>query len=188
MFRKLKRRVEKKTDYHQRLALLKSGKPRLVVRKSLSGIRAQIIEYHQNGDRVLLTVFSKDLKKLGWLGGNNLSSSYLTGMLTGLRAGEKGMNEAVLDMGLSVSTKGNRIYAFVKGCNDAGLKVSIGEEIIPPEDRISGKHIEELAAKMKERGIYDKYFSSYIKKGLKPEEFSKHFETFKKELIQKFKK
>lgn len=188
MFRKLKRRIVKKTDYHQRLALLKSGKPRLVVRKSLSGIRAQIINYEQNGDKVILTVFSKELKKLGWLGGNNLSSAYLTGMLIGFKAAEKGIKEAVLDMGLTVSTKGNRVYSFAKGCIDSGLKVSVGQDIIPHEDRISGKHIENLAAKMKEKGLYDKYFSAYIKNGLKPEEFSKHFETVKKEIINKFKK
>ena len=188
MFGKLKRRSEQKTDYNQRLGLLKSGKLRLAVRRSLSGISAQIIEYQQNGDKVLLTVRSRELKKFGWLGGNNLSSSYLTGLLTGLRAAEKGMKEAVLDMGLNVSTKGNRVYAFAKGCNDAGLNVALGSEITPAAERIEGKHIEKLATSLKEKGAYDKYFSSYIKKGLKPEEMSRHFEEVKNNILNNFSK
>ena len=39
-----RRRREKKTDYAKRLALVKSGKFRLVVRKSNSDTYAQIVE------------------------------------------------------------------------------------------------------------------------------------------------
>ena len=50
-----RRRREGKTDYRKRLKLLLSRKPRLVVRKSLNNIIAQIVEYDEKGDRVVVS-------------------------------------------------------------------------------------------------------------------------------------
>jgi len=137
-----KRRIEGKTDYQKRLRLLSSGKPRLVVRKSLKYVTAQIIDFDERGDKTLASVSSKQLKDLGWKHAlDNTPAAYLTGLLIGNLAGKKKISEAFLDSGLYASTKGNRIYATVKGAVDAGLKVPIDEEIIPAEDRIKGKHI-----------------------------------------------
>jgi len=138
----LKRRREGKTDYRQRLKLLLSKKPRLVVRKSLKYITAQIVEFSENGDRVIASAHSKNLKKLGWnFACDNLPAAYLTGLMIGKKALEKNVNEAILDIGLHASTKGNRIYAVVKGALDAGLKIPCGEEMLPSEERIFGYHI-----------------------------------------------
>jgi large subunit ribosomal protein L18 len=138
----LKRRREGKTDYRQRLKLLLSKKPRLVVRKSLKYITAQIVEFSENGDRVIASAYSKNLKKLGWnFACDNLPAAYLTGLMIGKKALEKNINEAVLDIGLHTSTKGNRIYAVVKGALDAGLKVPCNEDMLPGEERIFGQHI-----------------------------------------------
>ena len=41
-----RRKREGKTDYRKRLRLLLSGKPRLVIRRSLRDISAQVIEYY----------------------------------------------------------------------------------------------------------------------------------------------
>ena len=60
-----KRRKEGKTDYQNRLKMLKSGRPRLVVRKSLRYITAQVIEFTPKGDKTLVSATSKELKKLG---------------------------------------------------------------------------------------------------------------------------
>ncbi len=140
----LKRRREGKTNYRKRLKLLLSKKPRLVVRKSLKYIRAQIMEFDKRGDKTLAFAFSKELKKFGWKHSfKNLCASYLTGLLIGKRALEKGIKEAVLDIGLHPSTKGSRIYACVKGALDAGLKVNVSEEVLPSEERIKGLHIGE---------------------------------------------
>jgi len=137
-----KRRRLEKTDYQKRLKLLSSGKPRLVVRKSLNYIIVQIIGFDKKGDKTLAGLTSKELKKLGWkFACDNLPAAYLTGMLIGKRAMKKKINEAILDAGLYSSTKGSRIYATAKGAIDAGLKLPIGEEILPSEDRIKGKHI-----------------------------------------------
>ena len=55
---KPRRRREGKTDYRSRLALLKSGKTRIVVRRSLSQMRVQFIAYHENGDTVIAVSYT----------------------------------------------------------------------------------------------------------------------------------
>jgi large subunit ribosomal protein L18 len=145
-----KRRRLFKTDYRKRLRLLLSKKPRLVVRKSLKYITAQIIEFSEKGDKTLVGVTSKELKKLGWnFACDNLPAAYLTGLLVGKKALGKGVQEAILDSGLYPSTKGSRIYAVVKGAIDAGLKVPVSEEVLPSEERIYGKHIASYKEKFK---------------------------------------
>lgn len=187
----LKRRKTMETNYRKRLALLKSKKPRLVVRKSLSNIHAQLIEYDQSGDRVVAENVSKNLKKYGWKSHcGNIPASYLTGFLIGFEALKRGINEAVLDIGLQTSTKQNSLYALVKGANDAGLRVPLGSEIAPDHNRISGKHIAEFAAKLKveDPEMYKRQFSECLKAGLNPEDLPKHFEEVKNKIKKEFEK
>src|SRR3989338_11379094 len=76
-----RRRREKKTDYVQRLALLKSGKPRLVVRRAGNNFRVQIIDFTPEGDKTLVEVASSMLKKYGWKGHcGSMPAAYLTGL------------------------------------------------------------------------------------------------------------
>lgn len=143
-----RRRREKKTDYSLRLSLLKSGIQRLVVRKSNKYIIAQIVKYEKNGDKTIVSVHSKSLKKIGWKNNcGNIPAAYLTGLMLGKRCMEKNIDSAVLDTGLQISTRGNRIYALLKGALDAGLKVSHSKEILPKDERISGGHIGDKVAK-----------------------------------------
>ena len=137
-----KRRREGKTDYQKRLRLLKSGKARLVVRRSLKYITAQLTEFGKQGEKTMVSTTSKEIKKLGWnFACDNLPAAYLTGLLIGKKSLDKKINEAVLDSGLYASVKGSRIYAVVKGANDAGLDIPSDEEILPSEERIKGEHI-----------------------------------------------
>lgn len=136
-----RRRREDKTNYRKRLALLKSKKTRLVIRRSLSNISVQFINFMPEGDQTIAEANSTELKKLGWVRTGNVPASYLTGLLAGKKAKNKKVEEAVLDMGLQISTKGSRIYAALKGVLDSGIKVPCSEEILPSEDRIRGKHI-----------------------------------------------
>ena len=137
-----RRTREGKTDFQNRLQLLKSKNPRLVVRRSLNYITAQIVGFDRKGDKVLLAAYSKQLKKLGWkFACDNTPAAYLTGLAIGAQAVKNNIKEVNLDSGLYTSTKGNRIYAVVKGARDAGLNVPATEEIFPSADRISGKHI-----------------------------------------------
>jgi large subunit ribosomal protein L18 len=146
-----KRRREGKTNYKKRLALLKSGKPRLVIRKSLRYIRAQIIKFSPNGDETLASAFSKELRKFNWnFACDNLPASYLTGLLLGKRALKKGISEVIVDIGIYPSTKGSRLYAVVKGALDAGLKINVSEEVLPSEERIKGLHIANYLDRFKE--------------------------------------
>jgi len=131
-----------KTDYQRRLKLLKSRKPRLVVRRSLNYITAQIVGFDMKGDKAIISAYSRQLKKLGWkFACDNIPASYLTGLAIGKEAVKNNIKEVVLDSGLYASTKGNRIYAVAKGALDAGLNVHISQEILPSDERISGKHI-----------------------------------------------
>jgi large subunit ribosomal protein L18 len=143
-----RRRREGKTNYTKRLKLLLSRKPRLVVRKSLKYITAQIIKFDEKGDITITSFTSKNLKKLGWnFSCDTVPAAYLTGLMIGKKAREKNIEEAILDLGLYRSTKGSRIYAVVKGALDAGLKIPVDLEMLPSEDRIQGKHLSQFSEK-----------------------------------------
>ena len=146
---KMRRRREGKTDYRKRLALLKSGLPRAVVRRTNTRLIIQFVEYHEDGDRVLFTVTSDMLKKYGWKGSyKNVPAAYLAGYIAGKKALEMGIEEAVLDIGRHPAHPGSRLFAALKGMLDAGVDIPHGEGIFPDEDRIAGKHIGEEVERM----------------------------------------
>ncbi|MCE4600564.1 MAG: 50S ribosomal protein L18 [Desulfurococcales archaeon] len=183
-----RRRREGKTNYYKRLKLIASGKPRMVVRRTLKYIIVQFAEAKIEGDKMIAVAHSRELvKKYGWLGGTgNTSSAYLTGLLAGYRALLAGVEEAVLDIGLADPVPGSRVFAALKGALDAGLKIPHSEEILPSMERIRGEHIalwaEELAEKNPEK--YRIQFSKYLEKGLKPEGLPSHFD----EVLEKIKR
>ncbi len=145
-----KRRRLGKTDYKKRLKLLLSEKPRLVVRKSLRYIMAQVVDFDKIGDKTLASASSKELKKMGWsFATDNIPAAYLTGLLAGKKALKKGVKEVVLDIGPNPSTKGSRFYSVAKGAIDAGLEIPVGKEIIPSDERIKGLHIASYLEKFK---------------------------------------
>jgi len=140
---KFKRKRQGKTNYKKRLKLLLSETPRLVVRKSLKNISMQIIEYRPKGDVVIASAHSSELKKMGWnLSQGNIPAAYLTGYLIGKRSHTKKIQKAILDTGFHTSTKGNRIYAALKGAVDAKLNIPHSDDQLPTEERINGNHIQ----------------------------------------------
>jgi large subunit ribosomal protein L18 len=137
-----KRKKSGKTDYRKRLGLLKSGKIRVVVRKALKNILLQAVKYEADGDKVLLSVHSSSLKKYGWeLNKGNVPAAYLTGLLFGKMAKEKGIDVGILDNGLCVSVKGSVIYAAVNGAKDSGYEIPCSKEMFPIEEKLNGKSI-----------------------------------------------
>ncbi len=183
-----RRRREGKTDYHLRLGLIKSGFPRFVSRRSLSNMVCQIVKHDPSGDKILVSADSKELKSYGWKAGTgNVSASYLTGLLAGVRAKAAGIEDAIFDIGLWRATKGNRLFASLKGALDAGLKVSHSSDILPADERITGKHIASYAEDIKrnDSSSYTSMFSSYLKAGIQPERLPEHFEAVKKAVLEK---
>lgn len=143
-----RRRREGRTDYSKRLSLLKGRMPRVVVRRSNRSITMQICSYEESGDRVLMTVHSKELEKLGWMPKRNTPTAYLTGMLLAKKAGKLNVGECTLDTGLRKPTKASILFAAAKGAADNGLKIRHGIEF--DEKRIRGEHIKSYAENSKQ--------------------------------------
>ena len=174
-----RRRREGKTNYRKRLKLLLSRKPRLVVRITNRRIIAQIIEYHPDGDRVLVGVDSTMLARdYGWKGDlNNTPAAYLTGLLVAKKALEKGIKEAILDIGLHTPTRGGRVFAVLRGAVEAGLEVPHSPEVLPDDSRIRGEHIAQYYEMRPE------LFSEYERRGLKPSDLPQHDDEIKEKIL-----
>ena len=181
-----RRRREGKTNYRLRLKLLLSRKPRLVARKSLNNMVAQLVAYDEKGDKVLVSAHSRELVKMGYKGHcGNIPAAYLTGLLLGKKALKEGYDEAVLDLGLQSATKGAAVFAILKGAVDAGMDIPHSEDILPEDERINGSHVKEYAELLKEEDEekYKKQFSKYLEKGLNPEDLPEHFEEIKEKVL-----
>lgn len=136
-----RRRREGRTNYTKRLILLRGGYPRLVVRKTNRYLILQIVESAGAQDKVLISVSTKDLLKYGWpveKAGSlkSLGAAYLSGLLLGKKIKGKIDSRVILDSGLIPNTKGSRVYAAVKGVKDAGIEIDVGEEVVPPLEKI----------------------------------------------------
>ena len=119
-----------------------------IIRKTVNSMTCQIVEHSPRGDKSLVSVSSRNLDSFGWRGPRgNLPGAYLTGLLCGTLANDKGVKAAVLDMGLQTSTKGSRIYSALKGCLDSGIDIPHSPDVLPPIERIRGLHIEEHVKK-----------------------------------------
>ncbi|MFH1072958.1 MAG: 50S ribosomal protein L18 [Nanoarchaeota archaeon] len=144
-----RRKREGKTNYKKRLTLLKSRKPRLVIRKTNKSIIAQVVEYLPSGDHIICGINSGCLRKEGWqYSTKNIPACYLTGIMLAKKLKEKPAKkekgeeqELILDIGLQTSVKGSRIYAVVKGMIDNNVTVLCAAEVFPNPERIQGKHI-----------------------------------------------
>ena len=187
-----RRRREGKTDYRARKALILSKLPRIVARGSLNHMTVQVVKAKIEGDEVLTSAHSKELtKKFGWKGScGNTPAAYLTGFLCGLKALEKGIKKAILDIGLKTPTKGSKVFAVLKGLLDAGVEVPHGEEKLPDESRIRGEHIANYAKQLATENPeeYRKRFSQYLARRLKPEKLPEHFLKVKEKILKAFKK
>ncbi len=181
----MKYKRSKKTDYRKRLKLLKSGKIRLVIRRSHNNLHVQFVRYEFNGDKILAEEISKNIKKYGWKAHcGNMPAAYLTGLLAGKKALEKGIGHCIIDIGMHVSNS-SILYAVAKGVIDAGINVPLGFAL--KEERIKGLHIAEYAKLLKKDSErYKKQFSNYINAGLHPENLVQHLEDVKASILKSF--
>tara|TARA_Y100000034_G_scaffold26979_1_gene32096 strand:- start:3482 stop:4054 length:573 start_codon:yes stop_codon:yes gene_type:complete len=177
-----KRKRLGRTNYKKRLSILKSLKNRLVIRKSLNNITVQIIQYDKNGDKILASSHSSEIKKQGWkFHTGNVPSAYLTGFLLGIKAKNKGLKEAIMDIGFNSSTKGSRIYASLKGVTDAGIKISHSKEILPDDKRIKGEHIKIFFESIK-KDTKNTLFNNYKKDNVNVSDIEKEIEDIKNKI------
>lgn len=180
-----RRKREQKTDYQNRLKLLLSKQFRLVVRFTNSRIIAQVVEFQMQGDRILMALDSSALRKAGWnYSLKNFPAAYLTGLLLGKKAQERGIKQAILDPGTKAPLKKSKVYAFLKGIADSGLSVPHGDkEIFPGEDRLSGKHISDYARQLEGKKEYEARFNQYLKNKHLPEDITKAFAEAKQKIL-----
>ncbi len=157
-----RRRREGKTNYLKRLKLLKSKKPRVVVRKTNKYIISQYTTSTHAQDKVELSISSKKLLEYGWpeeAKGSlkSISASYLSGFLMGKKIKAKGLKEPIIDLGLNRSVHGSRLYAFVNGIQDAGLKINSSKDIFPSNERINSSKkkvdINKIKSKIEEKNV-----------------------------------
>ncbi len=155
-----RRRKESKTDYGNRLKLLKGERPRIVFRKTNKYVIGQYVVSDETKDRVEIGVNSKQLLNYGWpeeFSGSlkSLPASYLTGLLLGkkiskdkrLSQAQSGSSESqtkenpIVDLGMIRNIHKTKTFAFLKGLVDAGVNVKHKVETLPEEDRIKGKNL-----------------------------------------------
>ena len=150
-----RRRREGRTDYKLRTGLLKSGLPRIVVRRTNKYFILQVIESVEAQDKVLATMTSKELLNNGWdekkIGSlKSIAAGYLTGILFAKKiAGKK---KYIMDLGMARTIAGARVFGVVKGLVDGGIDVDVDKKVFPSEDRLLGEHngLKEMVEKIKE--------------------------------------
>ncbi len=174
--RTLKRIRLDKTNYRKRAAIIIGRHSFATVRVTDQNVSAQVIRATPTGDIVIASAHSHELAKHGWKGAtNNLPACYLTGLLLGKKALEKGTNKAVLYIGKEHFT--TRVAACAKGIADSGVNLPISDESVPSDERISGQHIADYANSLKsDEQEYKSRFPALLKNGLKPEDYPAHFE------------
>jgi len=138
-----RRRREGRTDYKLRLGLLKSGLPRIVVRRTNKYFVVQAVKSVESQDKVIATVSSKELLKNGWdekkVGSlKSIPAGYLTGLLAAKKI-KKG--KYIMDLGMARTIAGARVFGVVKGLVDGGLYIDANEKVFPSEERLSGEHL-----------------------------------------------
>ena len=141
-----RRRRENKTDYLKRLKLLKGETPRVVFRKTNRYLIAQYVLSEEAQDKVLVGMDSRELNKYGWPKDaqgslKSTTAAYLTGYLMGKKILKEKLEHPILDSGMNIVLHKNRIFAFIKGIIDSGIKMQCKKELFPEESRIKGEHL-----------------------------------------------
>ena len=198
-----------------------SKKYRFVVRRTNRRIICQVIYATIEGDRTLVTADSQELTRFGVHAGlTNYAAAYCTGLLTARRllslkdigmdkmyegqtkpdglfysvqdsVGERRPFKAYLDVGITRTTTGNRVFGAMKGACDGGLYIPHKEKRFP------GYHIQKAEVVTNKKGKKvdgdaEKAKASFDAKEHKAHIFGEHvqayYELLKKGDGQAFKK
>jgi len=194
--------VQEKNKYN-------TPKYRLIVRFSNKDIVCQIAYAKIGGDVVVTSAYSHELPRYGVkVGLTNYAAAYATGLLLARRhlkklkldglyqgvteangetynvesqEGQPGAFRCYLDVGLSRTTTGARLFGAMKGAVDGGLDIPHSETRFPGYDgeakkydaaghkaRIYGQHVADYMRHLKEEDedIYKRQFAHFLKEGL----------------------
>ncbi|KAF2550941.1 hypothetical protein F2Q68_00036490 [Brassica cretica] len=180
-------------------------KYRYVVRFTNKDIVAQIVSATITGDIVLASAYAHELPRYGLKAGlTNYAAAYCTGLLLARRvlqmlemdAEYEGNAEAtgedysveptdtrrpfraLLDVGLVMTTTGNRVFGALKGALDGGLDIPHSDK------RFAGfnKEGKNLDAEVHRRYIYGGHVADYMKLLMEdePEKYQSHFSNYLK--------
>lgn len=141
-----RRRREHKTDYLKRIKLLKSEKPRIVFRKTNKYIIAQYVTSEEAKDKTKIEVKSKKLLEYNWSEESkgslkSIPAAYFTGLLMGRKIIKERLETPIVDFGMLRVLHKTKVYAFLKGLVDSGIKIQCNEENFPSEKRIKGENL-----------------------------------------------
>ena len=176
-----RRKREGRTNYNKRLQLLVGREHRVVIRKSLKSVLVQIVDYLPDGDKVIASAHSRELKKYGLPYNNsNIVVAYLTGLLCGVKVQKAGIKSGIVDFGLQKAHPKGKLMAVVKGLADSGFKVPVNENAVPDEDRINGKHIATYAQQTDET---QNGFSGYKSANITVTDLPKIVEQVKEKIL-----
>ncbi|KAI5171283.1 large subunit ribosomal protein L5e [Nematocida sp. LUAm3] len=211
-----RRRRESKTDYRQRHNLIRHSKrnygevkSRFVVRITNQKVICQIVQAYKEGDKVLCSAESSELKSFGvTFGLKNYSAAYLVGFLCARKMLSKlGLSEeytgkeeidgefyleeeneegpkpfkCYLDLGLARATKGAKVFAVMKGACDGGLYIPHSPSKFVGYSKDSKQvNSEELRDR-----IFGTHVSEYMTalKESSPEKYAKQFSEYIKQNI-----
>jgi large subunit ribosomal protein L5e len=197
-----------------------SPKYRLVVRFSNKDVTCQIVYSKLEGDHVLTAAYSHELPRYGLsVGLTNYAACYSTGLLVARRLlnklklddkykgnqkidGTEYHVEALedgprpfrcfLDVGLTRTTTGHRLFACLKGAVDGGLDIPHSVRRFPGynedkktynaqihRDRIFGKHVAEFMKSLQadDEEEYKQRFSAYVKAGVTHDKVEKLYQS-----------
>ena len=70
----------------------------------------------------------------------SIPAGYLTGLLLAKKLGE---GKYIMDLGMTRTLKGSRVFAVVKGLIDGGLNIPANEVVFPSEERLNGEHLKD---------------------------------------------
>ncbi|CAK9292014.1 unnamed protein product, partial [Gordionus sp. m RMFG-2023] len=187
-------------------------KYRMIVRITRNDIICQIAYAKIEGDVIVASAYSHELSEYGLKAGlTNYAAAYCTGLLLARRILQKfkldkhyqgaevidGSDYCVediescpsafkcyLDVGLSRTTTGSKIFAAMKGACDGGIDIPHSNKRFPGYDkeskeynpdvhreRIFGLHISNYMKLLQENNDdkYNKHFSQYIKNNVDPD-------------------
>lgn len=213
---KYRRRREGKTDYYARKRMIiqdkdkyNTPKYRMVVRLTNQQVIVQVVYATLEGDKVLCSASSLELKKFGLTAGlTNYSSAYCTGLLMARRllkqlkmdsvyTGKAGIDgedycvgeqpnpdrrpfKAILDIGLVNTTTGNKVFGAMKGACDGGLYIPHSSNKFPGNTSDGEKN--SYDAQVHRDRIFGAHVDQYMEtlKEESQEDFEKQFSQWSK--------